>query len=97
MRLVQTTPQKIAAPIHDVGIGLRSPHYTDIERDKPRIPWFEVLIDNYLNKGGAARKHLHTIRQDYPITFHGVSMSIGSADPINRDYLTALKQALKSW
>ena len=94
MTLVQTTPQRTAAPIHDVGIGLRSPHYADIERDKPHVPWFEVLIDNYLNKGGAARQHLHNIRQDYPITFHGVSMSIGSADPINRDYLAALKQAM---
>jgi len=92
--LVQTTPQRTAAPIHDVGIGLRSPHYADIERDKPRVPWFEVLIDNYLNKGGAVRQHLHAIRQDYPITFHGVSMSIGSADPINRDYLRVLKQAM---
>ena len=94
MSLVQAIPQRTAASIQDVGIGLRSPHYADIERDKPRIPWFEVLIDNYLNKGGAARQHLHTIRQDYPITFHGVSMSIGSADTINRDYLTALKQAM---
>ncbi len=88
-----TTAPGIAAPIHGVGIGLRSPHYTIIEQTKPAVPWFEVLIDNYLNKGGSARQHLHKIRQQYPITFHGVSMSIGSADPINRDYLLALKLA----
>lgn len=94
MSLVQTTPQRTAAPIHDVGIGLRSPHYQLIDQQKPRVPWFEVLIDNYLNKGGAARQHLHAIRENYPITFHGVSMSIGSADPINKAYLAALKQAM---
>ena len=63
MSLVQTTPQRTAAPIHDVGIGLRSPHYQLIDQQKPRVPWFEVLIDNYLNKGGAARQHLHAIRE----------------------------------
>ncbi len=94
MTRVLSTPVGTAAPIQGVGIGLRSPHYMDIERHKPAVPWFEVLIDNYLNKGGAARQHLHAIRQDYPITFHGVSMSLGSADPVNKDYLAALKLAL---
>jgi len=78
--------------IKGVGIGLRSPHYQDILTNKPAVPWFEVLSDNYLNPGGMPLYYLEQIRQDYPVNLHGVGMSLGSTDPLNLDYLLRLKR-----
>lgn len=85
------------SPITNVGIGLRSVHYQYIEETTPVIPWFEVLIDNYLGKGGTIRKHLLRIRENYPVTFHGVGMSLGSTDPLNINYLKLLRQAIDEY
>lgn len=84
----------VRRPIEQVGVGLRSPHYHHIEQHRPDIPWLEVLIDNFLGKGGSARFHLENIRQDYPVTFHGVGMSLGSTDELNLDYLDQLKSLI---
>jgi hypothetical protein len=81
-------------PIQGVGIGLRAPHYTFIERERPAVPWLEVLADNYLGKGGSALHHLERIRRDYAVTFHGVGMSLGSADPLDMAYLRRLKRLM---
>ncbi len=77
--------------IWGAGIGLRSPHYQHILTHKPAIPWFEVLSDNYFCSGGQPLDYLEKVRQNYPVTFHGVGMSLGSTDPLNLDYLTRLK------
>ncbi len=87
----------VASPdilLQGAGLGLRSVHYRLIERQKPAVPWFEILVDNYLGKGGAALEHLRRIRSDYPLSFHGVGMSLGSVDPLNQDYLAALKRLI---
>ncbi|MDH3977106.1 MAG: DUF692 domain-containing protein [Gammaproteobacteria bacterium] len=81
----------ISTPIENTGIGLRAQHYRDILEKKPDIPWFEVLSENYLSAGGLALHHLEQIRERYPVTLHGVGMSLGSTDPLNRDYLKKLK------
>ncbi len=81
--------------LHGVGIGLRSCHYAYIDKYKPDINWFEVLSDNYLCEGGTHLSHLVKIRDSYPITLHGVGMSIGSIDPINMEYLKKLKSLAK--
>ncbi len=73
------------------GLGLRSTHYASIVDGSPRIDWFEALSENYLVPGGRPLKWLDRIRERYPVVLHGVSMSIGSADPIDRDYLAQLK------
>lgn len=78
-----------------VGVGLRSSHYAYIEAENPDIGWFEVLSDNYLCDGGPSLVHLEKIRSSYPITLHGVGMSLGSTDPINMDYLKKLKSLIK--
>ena len=80
-----------SASIQGAGIGLRSLHYQDIITQKPKVNWFEVLSDNYFCAGGLPIFHLEKIRQDYPVTLHGVGMSLGSTDPLNLDYLTRLK------
>lgn len=76
--------------IQGVGIGLRPPHYADILSNWPAIPWFEALSDNYLG-GGLPLHHLTRIRERYPITLHGVGLSLGSVDPLNQAYLERLK------
>jgi hypothetical protein len=81
--------------IHDVGIGLRAQHYAEILATKPSISWFEVLIDNYMEDGGLPLYHLTQVRQDYPITFHGVGLSLGSTDPLDTTYLHKLKTLIE--
>ena len=73
------------------GLGLRSAHYQDIVSGSPRIDWFEALSENYMAPGGRPLHWLGRIRERYPVVLHGVSMSIGSADPVDRDYLKQLK------
>jgi len=77
--------------IHGVGLGLRSSHYQEVFTTKPDVPWFELLSDNYMGDGGLPLVRAEKIREDYPITLHGVGMSLGSADPLNLEYLTRLK------
>jgi len=77
--------------IQGAGLGLRSSHYQEVFNTKPDIPWFELLSDNYMAEGGLPILRAEKIREDYPITLHGVGMSLGSADPLNMDYLARLK------
>lgn len=78
-----------------VGVGLRSCHYPYIEAELPNIPWFEVLSDNYLCNGGSSLDHLKKICTSYPVTLHGVGMSLGSTDPLNLSYLNKLKKLIQ--
>lgn len=80
--------------IQGIGLGLRAPHYSHIESQKPAIPWFEVLADNYFHEDGLPFFHLKKIRKDYPVTLHSVGMSLGSSDPLNFDYLKKLKRLI---
>ena len=73
------------------GLGLRVPHYEAILATRPAVDWFEVLTENYLVPGGRPLRHLTRIRERYPLAMHGVSLSIGSSTPLNREYLTELK------
>lgn len=79
------------------GLGLRTEHYAAFANPDAPLPdalkpdWLEILSENYLVPGGKPLHHLDRIRRDYPMVMHGVSMSIGSADPLNLDYLRALK------
>ena len=77
------------------GVGLRSCHYEHIAAETPDIPWFEALSDNYLCEGGPSLAHLESIRTSYPVTLHGVGMSLGSTDPLDRNYLRKLKSLIK--
>lgn len=79
-------------PVHGVGIGLRSQHFSYILQHLPPVPWFEALSDNYINEGGIARYRLQQIRQHYPLVLHGVGLSLGSSDPLDQNYLIKLKK-----
>ena len=75
-----------------VGIGLRATHYETILNSLPQVPWFEALTDNYMGRGGLPLHHLERVAEHYPITLHGVGLSLGSTDPLNTTYLKKLKQ-----
>ena len=89
--LCQAMKNRNVTTICGAGVGLRACHYQAILQHKPSIPWFEALTDNYLIGGGAALHYLRAIRQHYPMTLHGVGLSLGASDPLNHAYLTKLK------
>jgi uncharacterized protein len=74
------------------GIGLRAPHVRHVLDTRPPVPWFEVHSENYFADGGPALANLERVRRDYPVALHGVGMSLGSADPLDRAHLTKLKR-----
>lgn len=78
-----------------IGIGLRIPHYDDIFRDKPDIDWFEIISENFMVEGGKPLENLEKILDHYPVVQHGVSLAIGSPDPLDFDYLKKLKALTK--
>jgi uncharacterized protein (UPF0276 family) len=80
-----------ARPYLGFGLGLRIPHYDTILETDPRVDWFEILSENYMVPGGKPLHYLDRIRGRYPVVMHGVSLSIGSSDPLDRDYLKSLK------
>lgn len=73
------------------GIGLKAQHYNDVLRDKPDFGFFEVHAENYMGAGGPPHHYLTEIRNDYPISLHGVALSIGGTQPLNRKHLARLK------
>jgi len=73
------------------GIGLRAPHYDDVLQLRPDIGWFEVHSENYFGDGGKPHYYLEKIRQYYPVSLHGVGLSLGSSDPLNQIHLQQLK------
>jgi uncharacterized protein (UPF0276 family) len=73
------------------GVGLRREHFDRVLSDRTRVDWFEVISENYLVKGGRPLQILEQVRRDYPLVLHGVSLSIGSADPLDRGYLDRLR------
>jgi uncharacterized protein (UPF0276 family) len=74
------------------GLGLRPEHYEAVLEARPRVDWLEALSENYMVPGGRPLHHLDRIRAEYPMVLHGVSLSIGSTDPLDREYLTALRE-----
>lgn len=73
------------------GLGLRTEHYADFVAAPQAVDWLEVVSENYMVPGGKPLHFLDRIRRDYPMVMHGVSLSIGSSDPLNLDYLGDLK------
>lgn len=78
-----------------IGIGLRPEHYEEIFRDNPAIDWFEIISENFMVEGGKPLYHLHKILERYPVVQHGVTLAIGSPDPLDWDYLHRLKALTK--
>jgi uncharacterized protein len=73
------------------GIGLRTVHYNHILANWPKIDWFEILSENYMDTGGRPMYVAEQVAERYPVVLHGVSMSVGSTDPLNMEFLRKLK------
>jgi uncharacterized protein (UPF0276 family) len=86
------TPPRLGLPNLGFGVGLRSGHYAYLESTWPQVDWFEVISENFMDSRGRPRHVLDQVVERYPVVAHGVSMSIGSTDPLDRDYLARLKQ-----
>jgi len=88
-----TMRNKRRVPYGELGFGLgaRPVHYEELLRSPSRVDWLEVLTENYLVPGGKPLHYLEQLRRDYPVVMHGVSLSIGSIDPLNLEYLAQLK------
>jgi uncharacterized protein (UPF0276 family) len=69
------------------GIGLRPEHYVQIVTELPTLDWLEVITENFLQPGGNPRRVLRAIRERYPVVLHGVSLAVGSVDPLDAGYL----------
>ena len=74
-----------------IGVGLRTVHFGHILSRRPAVDWFEVLSENFMDTGGRPLHVLDQITERYPVALHGVSLSIGSTDPLDREYLRKLK------
>jgi len=72
------------------GVGLRPVHYRQILQERPRVGWFEVHSENYFGAGGQPLHYLESIRDAYPLSLHGVGLSLGSAGPLDEDHLRRL-------
>nr|WP_315382846.1 DUF692 domain-containing protein [uncultured Sphingomonas sp.] len=78
---------------HRFGLGLRKPHYADFLESAAPVPvdFVEVISENFMVPGGRPRDILRRVRERHPVALHGVSMSIGSADGVDREYLQRLR------
>ncbi len=80
----------ISLPYLGHGVGLRTQHYATVLDEHPRVDWFEVISENFMVAGGNPRRVLRQVRERYPVVLHGVSLSIGSVDPLDPRYLDEL-------
>ena len=74
-----------------LGLGLRSSHLSHIRENKPAVGFFELLSENYLHGSMQVQRTISDVNEHYPLVLHGVSLSIGSTDPLDFDYLAKLK------
>lgn len=83
---------RFGCPSLGFGVGLRPTHYSYIFEQQPQVDWFEIISENFMIEGGRPLYHLDRILENYPVVQHGVSLSIGSPDPLDWDYLKQLKK-----
>lgn len=94
-RKFDTAPEFESAGIPPrAGIGLKAEHYREIIETRPEIGWFEVHTENYMGAGGAPHRYLSAIRSQYPLSLHGVGLSLGGAEALDLDHLTRTKAAV---
>jgi len=78
------------------GLGLRVTHYPYIFEHWPKVDWFEIISENFMDTDGRPRRNLEKVREHYPIVMHGISMSIGTVDPLDSLYLKQLKALINA-
>jgi len=91
--MINTATNRIANDIPDqAGISLKAAHVDTIIRQQPDLGWVEVHPENYMVAGGPRHAMLEAIRENYPLSMHGVALSLGGAERLDRDHLNALRQ-----
>ena len=85
-----------ATSLAGMGVGLRGPHVPEILQQNPAVSWFELLTDNHLCDGGALRFQAEAIAERYPVALHGVNLSLGGIDPLDREYLGRVRDLAQS-
>ena len=83
--------KRLGYPHLGLGVGLRTVHFDYILEQTPAVDWFEIISENFMDSRGRPRYILNQIAERYPVVMHGVSLSIGSTDPLNFEYLSKLK------
>ena len=83
---------RLGHPHLGLGVGLRTVHFSYILEHQPEVDWFEVISENFMDSAGRPRYVLDQIAERYPTVMHGVSLSIGSTDPLDFEYLAKLKR-----
>jgi len=84
-------PNRLGIADLGLGVGLRSIHFDHILQHQPEVDWFEIISENFMDSQGRPRYILDQIAERYPVVMHGVSLSIGSTDPLDHSYLAKLK------
>ncbi len=87
--------QTITSISGQAGVGLRTPHIPQILQQELAIPWLELLVDNWLAEGGLTRYYLSAIAERYPLTLHGVGLSLGGLEPLDLNYLAKIKAVMQ--
>ena len=77
------------------GIGLRFPHHQQVVQGRPSVAWFEVHAENFFG-GGSVRRVLERVRRDYPLSLHGVGLSLGSAEQLDARHLSRIGELVDS-
>ncbi len=90
------SPPRLGHPNLGLGVGLRTVHFPYILKNAPAVDWFEIISENFMDSGGRPRYVLEQIAERYAVVMHGVSLSVGSTDPLNFDYLAKLKRLARA-
>lgn len=92
----EQSPRRIAIPPR-AGVGLKPDHYRTILDSNPDIGFFEVHAENYMGAGGPPHRYLSRIRDKFPLSLHGVGLSIGADRPLDRDHLKRLSELIERY
>ncbi len=85
------TNPRLGHPNLGLGVGLRTTHFPYILEHQPKVDWFEIISENFMDSRGRPRYVLEQICERYQVVMHGVSLSIGSTDPLDFEYLARLR------
>lgn len=80
-----------------VGIGLRAPHHLQVLENRPDVDWLEVHSENFFTENTLNRRVLDQLSESYPLSFHGIGLSLGSTDVVNQQHLKQMKALIDSY
>lgn len=97
MQPLQSKPSSKTSVPQRAGTSLKPQHYQEILGGRPNINWFEVHAENYMGAGGPPHHFLSQIREQFPLSVHGVGLSIGGARPLDKAHLNRFKEVVRRY